>query len=170
MHYTISFLCLILSIHYMQENPCPKKVNSRRTSDLGAFGHRYDSNKITFWQNVMGSLLIFNVQETDLFVCKQVGSRPAAEKLSSWPEIQPFCHLHVVYQWFPINIYFLEIYPALKVWEVSSCVNSVRDCMLFQWVLPEMIPQAVLTVLLLFTGHWILFILYGAGTAWIIYR
>ncbi|WAR19435.1 CNIH4-like protein, partial [Mya arenaria] len=38
------------------------------------------------------------------------------------------------------------------------------------WVLPEIIPQAVLTVLLLITGHPFLFVLYGLCTAWIIYR
>ena len=40
----------------------------------------------------------------------------------------------------------------------------------FQWVLPEIIPQAILTILLLLTGHWFVFLIYGLCTVWIIYR
>jgi len=32
------------------------------------------------------------VRKADFYLCKQVGDRQAAEKLGSWPDIQPICH------------------------------------------------------------------------------
>ena len=69
-------------------------------------------------------MLTLSVREPHLCLCKQVGSRPAAELLGGWPEIQPVCYL--VHR-FPKNKQnlkvlkrrrqynlFLENYPAFK--------------------------------------------------------
>ena len=47
------------------------------------------SHSIQFIFNIA---LTLSVQEPHLCLCKQVGSRPAAEQLGGWPEIQPVCY------------------------------------------------------------------------------
>ncbi|KAH3853589.1 protein cornichon homolog 4-like [Dreissena polymorpha] len=67
---------------------------------------------------------------------------------------------------------FLVVYFVITLSDLESDYLNARTCCekLNYWVFPEMVPQAVLSVLLLFTGHWILFILYAPCTAWIVYR
>ncbi|KAK3093992.1 hypothetical protein FSP39_022628 [Pinctada imbricata] len=47
----------------------------------------------------------------------------------------------------------------------TACCSRIN-----KWVLPEAVAQGILTVLLLFTGHWILFLLYVPCTAWLAYK
>ncbi|XP_052768863.1 protein cornichon homolog 4-like [Mya arenaria] len=67
---------------------------------------------------------------------------------------------------------FLVVYFVITLSDLECDYLNARTCCekLNFWVLPEIIPQAVLTVLLLITGHPFLFVLYGLCTAWIIYR
>lgn len=46
----------------------------------------------------------------------------------------------------------------------------VNIFLLPQWVIPELVAAAALSVLLLITSHWILFILYVPMPVWLAYK
>ncbi|XP_061174785.1 protein cornichon homolog 4-like isoform X1 [Saccostrea echinata] len=66
---------------------------------------------------------------------------------------------------------FLVVYFVITLSDLEcDYLNATTCCTrLNKFVLPEIIAQAILNVLFLITGHWILFLLYTPCTAWIIY-
>lgn len=67
---------------------------------------------------------------------------------------------------------FLVVYFVITLSDLECDYLNATTCCekLNKWVLPELIAQGLLGVLLLFTGHWILFLLYAPVTAWLIYK
>lgn len=66
---------------------------------------------------------------------------------------------------------FLVVYFVITLSDLEcDYLNATTCCTrLNRFVLPEIIAQLALAVLLLITGHWILFLMYIPCTAWIVY-
>ncbi|KAL5008874.1 hypothetical protein ScPMuIL_014455 [Solemya velum] len=67
---------------------------------------------------------------------------------------------------------FLIVYFVITLSDLECDYLNATSCCdkLNYWVLPELVAQGILTVLLLVTGHWLIFLLYVPLTGWIIYR
>ncbi|XP_071161583.1 protein cornichon homolog 4-like isoform X1 [Mytilus edulis] len=67
---------------------------------------------------------------------------------------------------------FLVVYFVITLSDLECDYLNATNCCdkLNKWVLVEAIAQCVLAVLLLLTGHWILFLMYAPVTAWLVYK
>ncbi|KAI1284927.1 Protein cornichon -like protein 4 [Halotydeus destructor] len=70
------------------------------------------------------------------------------------------------------TLLFLSVYIVITLSDLEcDYLNAPQCCTkLNKWVLPEFLAVTALTILLLFTGHWILFILYWPMIAWLLLR
>jgi len=67
---------------------------------------------------------------------------------------------------------FLSVYMVVTLSDLEcDYLNAPQCCSkLNKWVLPELVASTTLTLLLLLTNHWILFLLSSPMTAWLIYK
>ncbi|KAL8576195.1 hypothetical protein ACOMHN_027850 [Nucella lapillus] len=67
---------------------------------------------------------------------------------------------------------FLAVYFVITLSDLECDYLNARTCCerLNFWVLPEVIAHDLLVVLLLITGHWILFLIYAPLGLWLAYK
>ncbi|XP_022329240.2 protein cornichon homolog 4-like isoform X2 [Crassostrea virginica] len=69
------------------------------------------------------------------------------------------------------GLLFLVVFFVITLSDLEcDYLNATTCCSrLNKFVLPEIVVQSALALLLLITGHWILFLMYAPCTAWIVY-
>ncbi|XP_041353511.1 protein cornichon homolog 4-like [Gigantopelta aegis] len=67
---------------------------------------------------------------------------------------------------------FLAVYFIITLSDLEcDYLNATSCCEKLNWyMLPEIIAQDVMTVLLLLSGHWIIFLMYAPLGAWLTYK
>ncbi|XP_014776950.1 protein cornichon homolog 4 [Octopus bimaculoides] len=65
----------------------------------------------------------------------------------------------------------LTVYFVITLSDLECDYLNARSCCgkLNKWVLPEIVAHGLVSFSLIISGHWILFCLYSAMTAWVIY-
>ncbi|XP_067682040.1 protein cornichon homolog 4-like [Haliotis asinina] len=70
------------------------------------------------------------------------------------------------------TLLFLAVYFIITLSDLECDYLNATSCCskLNYWILPELIAQDFLTVVLLLSGHWVLFLMYAPLGAWITYK